>query len=646
MGNSSSSTKYTSGGASAAAGQQLKRRRGIVRDSERWVQVISPDAVKQRTALKPALAYGVYDGGGGGGASHVSLTPLTELNGWPEKLANQDIVPLLLEKETLKQLHFSKDFIRFGEFVKEWYSCSCAVVYHSQRGPLVIGSGNYVRKGIISTARHVYDELADAELSVRFFKYDIRQRSSTEFEVEQSYIDVPIIDRRNAESGLDAGFLCFYTDDEELVAQYGKVLPCPGLKEERGLASAGVSGVVRGVYALFHFAGGKPLVSVGRVDAAPEGMSWTKPVIDVHSGPGSSGAAAIGKYDSRIAGEALHVCRPKGAGYDERRFIEFSKLLKPGRYDAIEAPYKAGRRLGLFNAATLNGDGREFLKYDAARHGGRRGAAKHARAEDAFDTRKKFDCPRDEAYRFDRYGPKFAGQLQNHHIIPIDDMIYLYEYFSNLDKATYDVIRQKAKQQASSAAGTKRETGRIGEFRRDMGAIKKEQQDKETDLFLQGCKEEIVRRYARFHAVISRLTPDERPYRVFVTRAEINRAHEAKVYFSYAFWNLFQGYKNRSDDPKNDGTPDYSEKRKPIQFNPALWTRLKDDTRGLYVRLKLLQHLSGKGVRSLRVQRQEALVFDSLSSISALTRGPGRIHPFSESEWEPSAGRTHRLKSQ
>jgi hypothetical protein len=631
MGNSSSTQKNIGDGSPAVG--QLQEPQNLVQGFQRWIQAISPDDVQQRRAIKPASAYGIH-GMGGDRAPH--FTPLTELNNWPEKLANQDIVPLLLSAETLQTLGFKDDFIRLGEFVKEWHSCSCAVLYHSEEGPLIIGSANYVGELKISTARHVYDELKNSQLSVRFFKYHIIPMSRDQFGglrvfVRQNYIDVRITARMNAKSGLDAGLLSLHPDAKQLVAEYARELPCRGLDKIESTHSTRISSLLMGVYALFHFAGGNSFVSVGRVDAPPSGASWIKPVVDVFSGPGSSGAAAIGKYGSKVLGEALHICRPQDADYDNRCFIEFSNILKLASYDDIQAPYKVKEQLGLFNEASLNRDGREFLKYNAARHGARR-------------RKKNFNAPDHQQYRFERYGENFKDKLQNHHIIPIDDMIYLYEYFSSLDERTRFAICNKAKNDASSVATLQRQAP-FGEYTQDMKRIKKEQESSQLDLRDEYYKNEVVRRYSDVHQLIKKLTPGEREYYPFVTRDEINPAHESKKYFAYAFWNLFQGYKERSDDPKDDQTTDYSEKNKPKSFNGTLWPLLKHEKRGLYSRLKLLQHLSRQGVRNPDVISIEGAVVESLRSILAHTRGPGSIHPFAQTDWEVAPQRRYQIKT-
>lgn len=610
MGNSQSSGKLS--GNEAAGGQVAVASQVKVRvNSNRWIQTISASDVRQRKALKPAQAYGVEAG----------YMPLTELNHWPEKLANQDIVPLLLDEDTLSELGFNKEFIEFSKFVKNWYSCSCAVVYHAPKGPVIIGSGNYLGDLTISTARHVYDELKYPELSIRFFKYFVRETSregeNSSVFVQQDYIDVPISRKENGRSGLDAGFLYLESNAEKIVTEYAKVLPCPSLDRIQ-VNRSGASNLSRGVYALFHFAGGEPLVSVGRVDAAPAGAAWFKPVVDVFSGPGSSGGAAIGQYGQRVAGEALHICRSEADSYDNRRFIKFSKIREGGCYNEIEAPYKAEKTLG--NDGYL----REFLRYDPAKHGGRRNTYK-----------KQFKSPYPPLVR--KYGEKWKGKLQRHHIIPIDDMIYLYEYFSRLDRETSEKIRKLATEQAKKIAEQKRNANtQTPNFPQDMSVIKKEQREDEIANFKKRYELEVRKRYSVFHDIISKLTPHPLAYQL--------ANDEIKLFFSYAKWNLFHGYKERSDDPKNDGTPDYSEKKKPVSFNSDLWTLLKHETTGLFVRIKLLQRLSMCGKRTPEVMKQEEELRRSLTGIFNLTKGPGRIHQFDEEDWVPKRG-LYRLKS-
>jgi hypothetical protein len=178
-------------------------------------------------------------------------------NNWPEKVENSSIFPYLLAQQPQHLWDFSK-------FVQEWYKTSCAIVCrNSDTDYKIIGTGSLIGKhnqfnvNVISTARHNYQGLSN--LYVRFFNYKVQPTDRpNQLMVEENYLDIPVVGREDEPCGLDAGHLLIpRLQNNTLFATYARLLQIDA-------SDAALPG---GNYAMFHFAGGRPQISVGEISS-------------------------------------------------------------------------------------------------------------------------------------------------------------------------------------------------------------------------------------------------------------------------------------------------------------------------------------------------------------------------------------------
>ncbi|CAO5680881.1 MAG: hypothetical protein HEEMFOPI_01405 [Holosporales bacterium] len=526
--------------------------------------------------------------------------PLSEDNGWPEKIDNQGIFPYLVQGRSDP----------FCAFVQDTYKYSCAVIeYTDDDVPLVIGSGGYlygelfgIDEGVVATARHNFQGKNITRLYVRFYNYEVNKDQKQGFlHVKESYIDVPVVRTVEATNGLDAGVLCLKKIPPNLCSSYTRMISPATAGYADGFAC-----MPEGKYALFHFAGGHHLVSVGHIYAPPMG-TWISSNIRIEGGNGASGAMFLQK-NIGLEAHGISIYRYVEDCSEKRRAIPFSRFFASARTitDSITAPYAHDPNFVVPVAPTLASDGYEFLRWRDCTHIGRR----HGGA---------FNHPADPMYDLEN-----SDNMSNHHIIPIDHLIWLFEYFCDerLDEATADDIKKSVNKDEIRQQFNAQNADDARLAFQDK-AYKRDAEQKIEKLHTQAVtasrKKALNDRYAHVQKLIDGLTPG---------------GVRDKTQFAWAWWNLFKGPNCRADDPAHDGTGDYSEKHAPLSFEQgkaALWLAVK----GLDNSIKSLKKASQLNDYA-RISKVEKEVEDSFNKLANVWKNQDphpQIHPYNSNEW-------------
>jgi hypothetical protein len=526
--------------------------------------------------------------------SSISWAPVTIYNNWPDKLNNVSIFPYLLP-DGMGQPHKE-----LSSFVKEWYQCACAIIYRaSSIDSKIVGSGALVEENMVATARHNFESIPPSNLYIRFFKYLIQKAPDPMFlEIRESYLDVPVIKRYIPKSGLDAGYLQIPKLSEDTFFQYAKVLP---LHKEMFNDSIPI-----GHYAMFHFAGGKPQISIGEIQSSLMGIGTPlHNVIALQAGPGASGAAIIRKTFNEVQGGGISIYRILKDDYVDRRILSFSQIEDSslGWIDEISAPYRDNPNFYVVPTDALLESGYEFLHWLDEAHVNRRGPNGNKFKKPPYDVYKVQDP---------RHG--------THHIIPIDNMVFLWEYFYNLDRDTIAGIEEQVKEEAV-------------EFGKHHYNKKFNREVKFQELH----HAEVERQYGRFHLLLNDLYPS------FYDNHE-HKTLNTKNGFAWSLWNLFHGWNGsyRVDDPvalaAELHSRDYSERNRPQGFPIGLWN-------SIITLNNTLQELIRFCARShVRNRRLEDTLYNSLAGlrdtwISMRPKKRMSIHPFNPNEWVLVRGR-------
>lgn len=540
--------------------------------------------------------------------------PLSEVhNDWPE-ISNGSIFPYLIEESS------SDSFCRF---VKNTYKTSCAVIcYKENNVPFVIGSGGYVdgswirlNEGVVSTARHNFQGRDITQLYVRFYNYEVRKIYRNRLlHVTENYIDVPVRQAMIARNGFDAGILCLHDFPEDLRRKYTHMV-------SPAIYTDDFATMPDGKYALFHFAGGHHLISVGHIFSPPMG-SWINSNVGIEAGDGASGAVMLQK-NFRTAAHGISVYRHvnnSGVGrYVERRVIPFSQFNQQAIGDCISAPYQDGNFI-VRSALSLASDGYEFLRWMNCKHIDRR----HIYDESG---RKKpiFEHPDDPEY----YLPD-PGNMSNHHIIPIDHLLFLWEYVHNdtLDEFTASEIirsvdKQKVQEDVNNAIRAeqykqgydKKKRENDARLRHTDGVFKDEYKERINAEYNKRIKiiyvERVKKRYHPLKKLIKNLTP----------------VCPDKTWFAWSWWNLFKGPKMREDDPSRDRI-DKSEKNMPLNFNSNLWRAVKNLDASIK---KLIIQSQSRNIKNILMAEDE--IKKNLSLLENVWEKPRKIHPYDDREW-------------
>jgi hypothetical protein len=559
----------------------------------------------QAQSMVPTVSEGAMLSNSMGYSSFGS--PLSEGNGWPEKINNQGIFPYLLKERASDS---------FCAFVQRTYKTSCAVVEYTEGNvPFVIGSGGYldgrwlgINEGVVATARHNFQGRDVTRLYVRFYNYKVSKTENPRLsQVEESYIDVPVIAAIEATNGLDAGILRLRPIPEELQHKYTKMVPPTTNGYGDGFAT-----MPEGKYALFHFAGGHHLISVGHIYTPPIG-AWINSNIGIEGGDGASGAMFLQENPGHLDAHGISIYRHVddwGAGRrPERRAIPFARFQETARTitDRIAAPYSDDPNFVIPVALTPTSDGYEFLRWRDYTHISRR----HGGA---------FNHPADPMY--DLADP---DNMSNHHIIPIDHLIWLWEYFfdGRLDEVTASAIRSSVDKEEIRCAYNQSHPVDVGlAFQGKEQQTYKDANEREIDiLYAQTVtaryQQALNDRYARAQELIEGLTPG---------------GVRDKTQFAWLWWNLFKGPNSRADDPAHDGTRDYSEKHGPLSFEYSkkeLWSAVKDLDRSI----KELKKVSQSSNVALILQA-EGEISEFLTRLDNIWETQDkRIHPYDLNDW-------------
>lgn len=526
--------------------------------------------------------------------------PLSEVyNDWPEKIDNHGIFPYLLKERSSNS---------FCSFVQNTYKSSCAVIgYTDDDVPFVIGSGGYIDGnllgfdgGVVATARHNFNGRDLKRLYVRFYNYEVSKDENSEFlQVKEDYIDVPVIETRNATNGLDAGILRLYNMSGELCQKYTKMIT-PTID---GYADRFAT-MPEGKYALFHFASGHHLISVGHINAPPMG-AWMNSNIGIEGGDGASGSMFLqenfGQLQLGAHGVSIYRHVEDGCTWrrPERRAIPFARFFELPRTltDLIAAPYANNPNFKVPVTSTVFSDGYEFLRWRDCSHIGRR-----------------HDHPVDPMYNLDD-----LINMSNHHIIPIDHLIWLWEYVHNgrLDEETTTTIKDSV-----DIDDVKKQFRKVNAEDEELAFIDKAYKDEYKRRFKAHCKyiidqnlqEEVKTRYESLKQLINILTPT---------------GVQDQNLFSWAWWNLFKGPNSRSDDPASDGTGDYSEKQKPLSFDQSLWSAVKKLDTSIKELKKASQSSKSKDI--ITAEKKTEVVLKNLYDV--WIKKEQIIHPYTEDDW-------------
>lgn len=274
--------------------------------------------------------------------------PITVYNNWQDRLCNASIFPWLLNADS-----------GFSSFVKNWYQSACAIVYYPENGDLkIIGSGSLVANNYVASARHNFNSVPMDRLYIRFFNYTVTSSSRAGFYlIQERYLDIPVIRKYIAVGGVDAGCLEIPSlNDQNIFSRYAKVLPV-----NEGLFNGPLP---EGYYAMFHFAGGKPQISVGQIERNYVSGYQLHDEIAIQAGPGASGATIIWKGFDGIFGGGISIYRKIKEEYVDRRIINFATFRYGLRYpDSVSAPYLYNFNFTVIPTNALTESGYEFLQW-------------------------------------------------------------------------------------------------------------------------------------------------------------------------------------------------------------------------------------------------------------------------------------------
>ncbi|MCC2667239.1 MAG: hypothetical protein K0S63_1155, partial [Gammaproteobacteria bacterium] len=552
----------------------------------------------------------------GGGAS------LTGWNDWPSSLSNESIFPFLLDSPSHELPP------EFCNFIKRYYKASCAIVNKAVDGSVrIIGSGGLISNTMVATARHVFEEIrVPNNLYVRFYHYEVTQIDRNNLNVKEHYLDIPVIRTENASQGFDFGYLYLPLLSPALREKYMQ----PISVDQGSRLSPNLND---GTYAIFHFAGGKyHQISLGAIYSPSAGANLQNNM-QIQAGSGASGAIVIRKIFDRIKTAGISIYRIIGNGNVERRVVPFSE--NPWFIDRISAPYRNEFRVSTPRRQGQNGP--EFAVYDP-----------------------EIDRPPAPNYPAYEHPPFFEHQ-SNHHIIPIRDLLYLWDYFFIIEEKMEYRIREELKrnkvfsQKLSSVLKNLKKEYKEGEsdvwrnfhglptLEEKLGKLKKsfvqncsKEEDRLTKFWIQS---EFEEKFHKFHTLIEDLCYPliirERCQRVQNRQTKIVsgfnpdvvRMADSRRKFAWSFWNLFKGWelKYRQDDPKYDGV-DKSEKNMPKNFNEELWLAVKN----LHAVIQKLRATESP------VPAIEEEIFQSLSAVKSSWDRTGHkdaIYGYKRNDW-------------
>jgi len=213
----------------------------------------------------------------------------------------------------------------------------------------------------------------------------------------------------------------------------------------------------------------------------------------------------------------------------------------------------------------------------------------------------------------------------NHHIIPIADLLYLWDYFHHLHEDEKNTIRHKVgkfveqekKNRVLNLQKEIEEYYSVGEkdkkWKEGLSSIKFDMIARKKNLGDDFVQNKILNLYVNYHTLLISLSPGGR---------------NDRSWFAWSFWNLFQGWSRdyRTDDPsRNKNGRDFSEQVKPLHFDQQLWGAVKK----LFSQIQLLKK------QVVPDQQVETNICISLTNLHSLwARQPQQIHQYNENEWQ------------
>lgn len=477
----------------------------------------------------------------------------------------------------------------FSVFVKTWYKSSCAlVVYDDTERSYVIGSGTYLSGHKITTARHCFEAYPFVEsLYARFFDYYEVNASG----IKARFMDVPILGVKNAKGGLDATYLYLGEVNGEF-RRYAKPLT---VADDDPTFRDPFATLPPGSYAMFHFAGGiHHQISIGHVPVSTVGTPLDNN-IPISAGDGASGATIIRSTStSDVRGYGISVYRDR---LDERRIIPFAKFENPGWQDSISAPYSLSSSFPILSSGVFDLTGYEYLcwKVDFVKQG--KGGGGHPKNV-IYDT---------------------APGHKNHHIIPRTDLWFLWMYVFDSDVETDADVGNP----------------NYAKLKEQITLLKTTNPSLDHD----ACFAAYSGKYETIQKQLMDLCPEWR-----TPKGVLDKSAKRSRGFAWSQWNLFKGPGDRNDDPKNDPTFDFSEKKQPSGFDARLWDVLKDSTTGgLYYRIKKLKMDSRTHLPNIAILDELIIQLDLLTG---LWNAPGysrNIYAYDSRDWTVNASGTYAL---
>jgi hypothetical protein len=524
-----------------------------------------------------------------GASSHMGAPLSLAHAGWQKNVSNKSIFRYLLPHDNYSPTS------ELSTFIKEWYQTSCAIVFLPDVGePKIIGTGTLIAPTEVVTARHNFQSIPAGKLYVRFFYYEVQtvETDSHDVFIKEKHLDIPVTQR-----------------SPQLFKQYMKVLPVIQLEN-----------FMDGKYLMFHFAGGKHQISSGEVKSYNPYYSTLHTDIEIHAGPGASGATVLmlNPLSQAVSGCAISVFRMMQNDWPERRLITFHKIyaylrnepdeLNP---DRVCAPYYYNTSFKVIPTDAFIQPGYEFVYY----------------RDEIYGHQGPRPVKPKKVHHYDLLD---ENTHSNHHIIPIRDLVFLWDYFHHIDNTTSQQITNKVTEQIKAERKE-----RIYELNQDIhsqtldytqgkdmwdNGRQKIQDDlailKET--LLQEKKESVLKN--NFGYIINLFT-QLCPHGI-----------DAQNRFAWAYWNLFQGWNSdhRNDDPRFEQDP--SEKTKPLGFTTDVWNALKDEQTGLH---RGIQDLIKANAYPAQRSKAESLVITSLNKLSGIwgKHQHKTVHSYNPAEW-------------
>lgn len=207
-----------------------------------------------------------------------------------------------------------------------------------------------------------------------------------------------------------------------------------------------------------------------------------------------------------------------------------------------------------------------------------------------------------------------VGALQScHHIIPLTDLRYLWQFLHENEPIKRRAIQEEVLKSAEERFPEKKVgQDHSGELKRQRNEFYLEEFERKSQAVLQG-------RYGEFLKILYELCPP----------APDGQKPKNEGRFVWSWWNLFKGWSNRADDPKNSTFYEYA---RPCSFSTELHTLLVGKPDGLYWQIQRLK----KVTLYAEFQKCEADLYKTLQAIQRFwqTQKPQRIAPFDANDWE------------